>query len=77
MHVMNLRNTVIKDFDEGAETLDTAKWRVSDTDVSEHLPSVNFVSPVRFADDTQWAYDEDNIEEALRSLQVEEQIADK
>lgn len=75
-HMMNLRNTVIEDFGEGATTLDTATWRASETDVSEHLSSVTFVSRVRFADGTQWAYDEDDIEEALRSLQLEEQIAD-
>ena len=74
-HMTNLGSTEVRDFNPGQTQLH-AEWRASDRDISELLTTVTFVSRVRLADGSQWAFDAKNLAAALATLKLEEIIVD-
>lgn len=74
-HMKNLANTEPKDFSAGQSVLE-GEWRASDHDVSEMLTTVTYVARVRFADGRQWMFNSNNLQAALRSLNLEQKIGE-
>lgn len=69
-HIRNYANTDVKDYAKGAFK-STPEWRASESEITTMLTTVTFVSRVRYADGTQWVYDEGKLHAALSSLKLE------
>ncbi len=72
-HMKNLSNSEVKDFSIGNANIE-GEWRAYDNDISKLLTSVTYVARVRFADGTQWIFDVDNLQLALSTLNLEQEI---
>jgi hypothetical protein len=72
-HMKNLSNVEVRDFGAGNAVLD-GEWRAFDNEVSEMLTAVTYVARARFADGTQWIFDIDNLQLALSTLDLEQEI---
>lgn len=75
-HMHNLGNTEPRDFSPGNFTI-SGEWRARENDISDLLTTVTYVSRVRLDDGSQWIFNEDNLELALSSLDLEQKIEDE
>lgn len=75
-HMKILANTESKDLSPGPSKLE-AEWRAYEDDVTRLLTTVTYVARVRHADGTQWIFDKDNLQLALKSLNLEHKIGDQ
>ncbi len=75
-HMQNLSNTEIKDFSAG-DTSVSAQWRAREAQVTRFLTAVTYVARVRLEDGSQWVFDEDELFDALRSLDLEQKIGEE
>lgn len=75
-HMQNLSNTEIKDFPPGEMSVN-AQWRAREAHITSFLTAVTYVARVRLEDGSQWVFDEGELFDALRSLDLEQKIGEE